>query len=253
MPQPAAAARAAAPHTRAELDGLSKGQLVEILLQHQQQQQQQPPGSDAAPAAPTGANKRPATDSAGAPGSVQPPAAKRPAKESDPKGKDTSGLSRKQRKGGNGGHKRPFQMDRFAQRHVVLKVCYFGHEYHGFASQEGREDTIEHHLFHALVQTRLVTDRALSNYSRCGRTDKGVSALGNAVGLTLRSAAAAGADRVIPDSHCSVQLNHFIPYFLSYSVPVFLKRQSDITLEAELPAVADEMDYPKILNGVLLG
>jgi hypothetical protein len=28
---------------------------------------------------------------------------------------------------------------------------------------------------------------------------------------------------VISDCHCSVQLNHFIPGFLSYSVAVFLK------------------------------
>jgi hypothetical protein len=32
-----------------------------------------------------------------------------------------------------------------------------------------------------------------------------------------------GEDRVISDCHFSVQLNHFIPGFLSYSIPVFLK------------------------------
>ena len=32
-----------------------------------------------------------------------------------------------------------------------------------------------------------------------------------------------GGARVISDCHFSVQLNHFIPGFLSYSVPVFLK------------------------------
>jgi hypothetical protein len=31
------------------------------------------------------------------------------------------------------------------------------------------------------------------------------------------------AGRVIPDCHFSVQLNHFIPVFLSYSVDVLLK------------------------------
>jgi hypothetical protein len=40
----------------------------------------------------------------------------------------------------------------------------------------------------------------------------------------------AGDPRVIPDRHFSVQLSHFMPGFRSYSVPVFLKRQSDITL-----------------------
>ena len=32
-----------------------------------------------------------------------------------------------------------------------------------------------------------------------------------------------GVDRAISDCHFSVQLNHFIPGFLSYSVPVSLK------------------------------
>ena len=33
----------------------------------------------------------------------------------------------------------------------------------------------------------------------------------------------AGGHRVISDCHFAVQLNHFIPGFLSYSVPIFLK------------------------------
>ena len=40
------------------------------------------------------------------------------------------------------------------------------------------------------------------------------------------------AGRVISDCHFSVRLNHFIPSFLPYSVAVFLKWQSDITLRA---------------------
>jgi hypothetical protein len=39
-----------------------------------------------------------------------------------------------------------------------------------------------------------------------------------------------GEAGVISDCHFSVQLNHFIPVFLSYSVAVLLKWQSDITL-----------------------
>jgi hypothetical protein len=37
------------------------------------------------------------------------------------------------------------------------------------------------------------------------------------------AAAQRAAARLISDCHFSVQLNHFIPGFLSYSVPVFLK------------------------------
>lgn len=45
---------------------------------------------------------------------------------------------------------------------------------------DGNEDTIEKRLFHALTTTKLVEYIATGeNYSRCGRTDRGVSALGN--------------------------------------------------------------------------
>jgi len=47
----------------------------------------------------------------------------------------------------------------------------------GFAVQEDTEKTIEAALFQALLKTRLIESRATSNYHRCGRTDKGVSAL----------------------------------------------------------------------------
>jgi hypothetical protein len=40
---------------------------------------------------------------------------------------------------------------------------------------------------------------------------------------TLAASAAQGEDRVISDCHFSVQLNHFIPGFLSYSVAAFSK------------------------------
>jgi len=42
--------------------------------------------------------------------------------------------------------------------------------------QEDTEKTIEAALFDALMKTRLIESRATSNYHRCGRTDKGVSA-----------------------------------------------------------------------------
>jgi hypothetical protein len=43
------------------------------------------------------------------------------------------------------------------------------------------------------------------------------------VGLLYFLAGSGGATRVIPDSFFPVQLNHFVPGFLSYSVAAFLK------------------------------
>lgn len=73
---------------------------------------------------------------------------------------------------------RPFDFGAYGRRHVALKIAYLGWGYQGFASQENTSNTIEEKLFEALKKTRLVDDRQTSNYHRCGRTDKGVSAFG---------------------------------------------------------------------------
>ncbi|NXN99915.1 PUS3 synthase, partial [Rhinopomastus cyanomelas] len=82
---------------------------------------------------------------------------------------------------------RPFDFSACRHRHVALKVAYLGWGYQGFASQKNTSNTIEEKLFDALKKTRLVADRQSSNYHRCGRTDKGVSAFGQVISLNLRS------------------------------------------------------------------
>ncbi|KAL8173772.1 UNVERIFIED_CONTAM: tRNA pseudouridine synthase 3 [Gekko kuhli] len=82
---------------------------------------------------------------------------------------------------------RPFDFSAYGRRHVALKIAYLGWEYQGFASQENTTNTIEEKLFESLVKTRLVETRQSSNYHRCGRTDKGVSAFGQVISLDLRS------------------------------------------------------------------
>lgn len=90
---------------------------------------------------------------------------------------------------------RPLDFTLYHQRYVALEVLYVGHDYHGFAKQENIDATIEAALFAALRKVRLIppdTPWPDLKYSRGGRTDKGVSALGNVVALTLRSAGRAG-------------------------------------------------------------
>ncbi|XP_071840324.1 tRNA pseudouridine(38/39) synthase-like [Apostichopus japonicus] len=82
---------------------------------------------------------------------------------------------------------RPFDFKRFHKRHIALRVAYLGWDYHGFAAQENIDTTIEFFLFEALLKTKLIEDRPSSNYSRCGRTDKGVSAFGQVITLDVRS------------------------------------------------------------------
>ncbi|KAL4358467.1 hypothetical protein AHAS_Ahas09G0289600 [Arachis hypogaea] len=79
-------------------------------------------------------------------------------------------------------------MNHHSKRYVALKVMYFGKRYYGFASEAQMEPTVESEIFKALEKTRLlVGDRKESQYSRCGRTDKGVSSVGQVIALFLRS------------------------------------------------------------------
>jgi len=81
-----------------------------------------------------------------------------------------------------------FDFDRFKRRHVLLRVSYFGWDYMGFATQEDAGKSIESELFAAMLQTKLIRSREESNYHRCGRTDRGVSATGQVISLDLRTA-----------------------------------------------------------------
>ncbi|XP_048424759.1 tRNA pseudouridine(38/39) synthase isoform X2 [Pyrus x bretschneideri] len=79
-------------------------------------------------------------------------------------------------------------MNYLPKRYVALKVMYFGQRFYGFASEAQMDPTIESEIFKALEKTRLlVGDKKESQYSRCGRTDKGVSAVGQVIALYLRS------------------------------------------------------------------
>ncbi|CAF1065732.1 unnamed protein product [Adineta ricciae] len=68
---------------------------------------------------------------------------------------------------------RPFDFSKHPKRHIFLKFFYLGWDYHGFVVQETTSQTVEDFLFDALIKTRLIEERATSNYHRCGRTDRG--------------------------------------------------------------------------------
>ncbi|XP_039159842.1 tRNA pseudouridine(38/39) synthase isoform X4 [Eucalyptus grandis] len=74
------------------------------------------------------------------------------------------------------------------RRYVALRLMYFGQRFYGFASEAQLDPTVESEIFKALEKTKLlVGDKKKSQYSRCGRTDKGVSSFGQVISLFLRS------------------------------------------------------------------
>ncbi|KAF3042783.1 hypothetical protein E8E11_003621 [Didymella keratinophila] len=112
-----------------------------------------------------------------------------------------------------------FDASKYSTRLVALKFAYLGQKYNGFEHHNNNKTplpTIEEELWKALIKTRLINptpppgsatdysrvdrktfaqwdrDGADINwegceYSKCGRTDRGVSAFGQVVGIRVRS------------------------------------------------------------------
>lgn len=83
--------------------------------------------------------------------------------------------------------RKSFDFSQCPKRHILLKFYYLGWDYHGFTVQEDNNDTIEHHLFTALLKSCCIQSRESANYHRCGRTDKGVSSFSQVISLDIRS------------------------------------------------------------------
>jgi len=94
--------------------------------------------------------------------------------------------------------RRPFDFSKYAKRQVAFRVAYFGWPYGGFASQGVNEiKTVESEIFNALMAARIIEDPLECNYTRCGRTDRGVSGLGQVIALSVRSALPKSSPHVI--------------------------------------------------------
>lgn len=129
------------------------------------------------------------------------------------------------KKGKKAGKKRPFDFSSHPRRHVALRLAYLGWAYQGFAVQENTDNTVEARLFEALLKTRLIQDRQSSNYHRCGRTDKGVSAFSQVITIDLRST-----------QFCEG---------LGITLP------ANVDVSAKTKATPSELPYVKMLNRVL--
>ncbi|KAK5126089.1 hypothetical protein LTR85_011444 [Meristemomyces frigidus] len=97
---------------------------------------------------------------------------------------------------------KPFDPSRYSFRFIALKFAYLGGKYNGFEHHTNNTTplpTIEEELWKALRKTRLIFPQLRDGqgeddvcwdgveYSKCGRTDRGVSAFGQVVGIKVRS------------------------------------------------------------------
>ncbi|KAK8190601.1 pseudouridine synthase [Phyllosticta capitalensis] len=97
---------------------------------------------------------------------------------------------------------KPFDPSRYSTRLIAIKFAYLGGNYYGFehhANSAKPLPTIEEEMWKALKKTRLifptpkegVSDGDVNwdgcDYSKCGRTDRGVSAFGQVIAIRVRS------------------------------------------------------------------
>ncbi|KAG9245780.1 pseudouridine synthase [Calycina marina] len=97
---------------------------------------------------------------------------------------------------------RVFDPSKYCTRFVAFKLAYLGKRYNGFEYTKTKTPlpTVEEEIWKALNKTRLIFPVGGPNpmkpgdinwegmdYSKCGRTDKGVSAFGQVIALRVRS------------------------------------------------------------------
>jgi len=82
---------------------------------------------------------------------------------------------------------RSFDFNKYPTRYIAIKYAYLGWNYSGLAYSDPTIPTVELELFKALQKLKLIQSPETCNYSRCGRTDKGVSAMGQVSAFLVRS------------------------------------------------------------------
>lgn len=140
--------------------------------------------------------------------------------------------------------KRRFDPSKYTTHLIVLKLSYLGQKYNGFehhANNTTPLPTIEEELWKALMKTKLIFPTNGEDwppnwdgceYSKCGRTDKGVSAFGQVIVLRVRSSKPlVDYEEIVTEDDTGTE--HV--------------EQRKI----EWHHVQDELAYPKMLNRVL--
>ncbi|SPQ27585.1 773a3147-0539-43cc-80ca-244493130790 [Thermothielavioides terrestris] len=157
--------------------------------------------------------------------------------------------------------KKPGRLDpsKYATRLVALKLAYLGRRYGGFEHQPGSAvPTVEEELWRALVRTCLIwpeqpdkVDFGPWEYSKCGRTDRGVSAFGQVIAIRLRSnrpldaaGKKGGDDKGKEGEAGDVEMGE-------RGEAGEMAGAADGGAKPAWDPIADEINYPRVLNRLL--
>lgn len=166
-----------------------------------------------------------------------------PAEESQSRSNDPSATPAKKPKG-----KRKMDPSKYTTRFIALKLAYLGKNYGGFEFQAmANAPAIEEELWNALTKSCLifpederVVDFDCCEYSKCGRTDRGVSAFGQVIGLRVRSNRPVEGKKkrkVVEADKMAIDGNE--------------GEEQEEEIEIPFDDVRDEIQYPRVLNRLL--
>ncbi|XWW97750.1 hypothetical protein V2A60_005737 [Cordyceps javanica] len=142
--------------------------------------------------------------------------------------------------------KRKMDPSKYSTRFIALKLAYLGKNYGGFEFQAvGNQPTIEEELWNALTKACLIfpqdekiVDFNICEYSKCGRTDRGVSAFGQVIGIRVRS------NRPLPKKPKR-------PVEEGTTEEQVVQAEGPEAEEKPFDPIADEIPYPMVLNRLL--
>ncbi|QDS71155.1 hypothetical protein FKW77_010012 [Venturia effusa] len=190
---------------------------------------------------------------------------------------------------------RPFDSSRYTTRLIALKFAYLGAGYNGFEHHVGNRTplpTIEEEIWKALVKCRLIFPPSLGGldldsaraqgivgtdavegeqdgmveyvpvdwegcgYSKCGRTDRGVSAFGQVIGIKVRSSKPMPKEKKdITNGHDPVEgletLDTNGEQELAKEMPLPLEEVEEEAKEMHWDSIKDEIPYIPLINKVL--
>ncbi|KAJ4864378.1 tRNA pseudouridine synthase domain-containing protein [Trichoderma breve] len=147
--------------------------------------------------------------------------------------------------------KKKMDPSKYSTRYIALKLAYLGKNYGGFEFQAmGNQPSIEEELWNALTKACLIfpedeklVDFDCCEYSKCGRTDRGVSAFGQVIGLRVRS------NRPLPKEPAQ---NEDAPgELLQEESGADQNQQQQEELVKPFDDIRDEISYPHVLNRLL--
>lgn len=153
--------------------------------------------------------------------------------------------------------KKKMDPSKYSTRFIALKLAYLGKNFGGFEFQaQGNQPSIEEELWNALTKACLIfpEDENVVNfdcceYSKCGRTDRGVSAFGQVIGLRVRS------NRPLPKKQAEVDEEADLVEEEGHEVAgeeEQAKKQSKPKAPPKpFDDIRDEIPYPHVLNRLL--